>query len=210
MKIYDMAGLPNPERVRMALKEKGAFEKVQFIPVDLLSGVHRGEEFRAINPDATVPCAQLDCGTVLSRCTAIIEYIDGAFDGPSLTGDTPRQRAITHMMNLRAEQGLVDAVGGYFHHATPGLGPELETDQIPEYGHQQYKRAQETMRYFDEVLSDQPYLAGDEFSMADITAFAGLNFAAPAGVEIPDGLENLSKWQQRVADRYAADPSGEA
>lgn len=160
MKIYDVDGFPNPARVRMALAEKGATEKVEFIPVDVMNGEHRREEFLAMNPDATVPCAQLECGTHIGRCTAIIEYIDGAFEGPSLIGDTPRQRAITQMMNLRAEDGLVDAVGAYFHHATDGLGPELETAQLPELGHRGYKRAQATMRYLDGVLADQPYVCG--------------------------------------------------
>ena len=203
MKVYDLEGLPNPDRVRMALKEKNAIDAVEFVPVDLFGGEHRGEAFRAKNPDATIPAAELEDGTVLSRCSAIIEYIDGAFDGPSLIGNTPKQRAVTQMMNLRAEQGLVDAVGGYFHHATEGLGPELETDQVPEYGHQQYQKAQATMRLFDDVLATQPYLAGESFTMADITAFAGLSFATPAGVEIPAGLDNLQDWRDRVAARYA-------
>jgi glutathione S-transferase len=105
------------------------------------------------------------------------------------------------MMNLRAEAGLVDAVGAYFHHATPGLGPQLETHQLPDWGRKQRARAQDTMRYLDGVLASQPYLAGDSFSMADITAFAGLAFADFAGVEIPDGLFNLNSWRSRVASR---------
>lgn len=204
MKIYDVEGFPNPARVRMALAEKNASEQVEFIPVDVMGGEHRDAAFRARNPDATVPCAELECGTYIGRSTAIIEYIDGAYDGPSLIGDTPKQRAITQMMNLRAEEGLVDAVGSYFHHATDGLGPELETDQLPAMGQRGYTRAQSTMRYLDDVLGEQDYLAGDGFTMADITAFAGLAFADFAKVEIPAGLDNLRNWRERVADRYVA------
>jgi len=121
MKIYDVEGFPNPARVRIALAEKGATQSVEFHSVDVMGGEHRTEAFKAKNPDATVPYAELDCGTCISQCTAITEYIDGTFDGPSLIGDTPKQRAKTQMMNLRAESGLVDAVGAYFHHATPDL-----------------------------------------------------------------------------------------
>lgn len=202
MKIYDVEGFPNPARVRMALAEKGASDSVEFIPVDVMAGEHRSPEFTAKNPDATVPCAQLDCGTAIGRCTAITEYIDGAFDGPSLIGDTPRQRAITQMMNLRAEEGLVDAVGAYFHHATEGLGPDLETNQLPELGERGYAKAQSTMRYLNTVLADQSYIAGDIFTMADITAFAGLAFADFAKVEVPGDLANLRSWRERVAARY--------
>jgi len=202
MRIYDVEGFPNPARVRMALAEKGADALVEFVPIDVMGGEHREEAFTAKNPDATVPCAELECGTHIGRCTAIIEYIDGAFEGPSLIGETPKQRALTQMMNLRAEEGLVDAVGAYFHHATEGLGPELETNQLPEYGKRGYATAQSTMRYLDTVLADQPYLAGEAYTMADITAFAGLAFADFAKVEVPVELTNLSAWRERVAARY--------
>lgn len=201
MKIHDIEGFPNPARVRIALAEKGATDKVEFCPVDVMAGEHRSEAFKAKNPDATVPYLELECGTCISQCTAITEYVDGAFEGPSLMGDTPKQRAVTQMMNLRAEAGLVDAVGAFFHHATPGLGPQLETNQLPEWGERQKIRAQATMRYLDDVLAKQPYLAGDAFTMADITAFAGLAFADFAKVAIPDGLANLAAWRDRVAAR---------
>lgn len=204
MKIYDVEGFPNPARVRMALAEKGALNQVEFIAVDVMAGAHRTPEFRAKNPDATVPFAELDCGTCISRCTAITEYIDGRFAGPSLIGDTPKQRAVTHMMNLRAEAGLVDAVGAYFHHATPGLGPVLETSQIPEWGLKGRDNAMATMRYLNDVLSNQPYLAGDQFSMADITAYAGLAFADFAKIAIPDDLPHLAAWRARIAARPSA------
>jgi len=201
MKIYDVEGFPNPARVRIALAEKGASEQVEFHAVDLMGGEHRTDAFKAKNPDATVPYAELECGTCISQCTAITEYVDGAFEGPSLIGDTPKQRAVTQMMNLRAESGLVDAVGAYFHHATPGLGPDLETYQNAEWGEKKKETAQNTMRYLDSVLAKSDYLAGGEFSMADITAFAGLAFADFAKVDIPEGLDNLQAWRSKVASR---------
>lgn len=201
MKIYETEGFPNPARVRIALAEKNASDKVDFIPVDVMAGEHRSESFRAKNPDATVPYAELPCGTCISQCTAITEYIDGAFDGPSLIGNTPTERAHTQMMNLRAESGLVDAVGAYFHHATPGLGPKLETYQNAEWGMKKKETAQNTMRYLDTVLSTSDYLTGENFSMADITAFAGLAFADFAEVEIPEGLTHLQGWRAKVAAR---------
>lgn len=201
MKIYETDGFPNPARIRIALAEKGATDEVEFIPVDVMGGEHRTAAFKAKNPDATVPYAELDCGTCIAQCTAITEYIDGAFDGPSLIGNTPKQRAKTQMMNLRAESGLLDAVGAYFHHATPGLGPELETYQNAEWGMKKKDTALNTMRYLDGVLENTDYIAGDQFSMADITAFAGLAFADFAKVDIPSELSNLLSWRERVAAR---------
>ncbi len=201
MKIYDIEGFPNPARVRIALAEKGVADKVEFIPVDVMGGEHRTAEFKAKNPDAVVPCLELADGSYISQCNAITEYIDAEFDGPSLTGETPKERAQISMMNLRAENGLLNAVGTYFHHATPGLGPDLETYQCAEWGNKQKEVAGNTMAYLDSVLAENEYLAGDSFSMADITAFAGLAFADFAKIEIPGSLTNLLTWRAKVAAR---------
>lgn len=201
MKVYDVEGFPNPARIRIALAEKGATDKVEFIPVDVMGGEHRSDAFKAKNPDAVVPCLELDDGSYIGQCNAITEFIDAEFDGPSLTGQTAKERAKISMMNLRAENGLLNAVGAYFHHATTGLGPELETFQCAEWGNKQKEVAENTMAYLDSVLADEDYLAGDAFSVADITAFAGLAFADFAKVEIPATLENLQEWRARVAAR---------
>ena len=201
MKIYDVEGFPNPARIRIALAEKGASDKVEFIPVDVMGGEHRTPEFKAKNPDAVVPCLELEDGSHIAQCNAITEYIDATFDGPSLTGVTAKERAHISMMNLRAENGLLNAVGTYFHHATPGLGPDLETYQCAEWGNKQREVAESTMAYLDSVLAENEYLAGETFSMADITAFAGLAFADFAKVEIPESLANLKAWRARMAAR---------
>jgi len=80
------------------------------VPFDVMGGGHRTETVKSRNPDATVPCLELADGSHISQCNAITEYIDGHFEGPSLTGTTPKQRAQISMMNLRAENGLFNAV----------------------------------------------------------------------------------------------------
>ncbi|MEJ6392983.1 glutathione S-transferase [Gymnodinialimonas sp. 2305UL16-5] len=201
MKIYDVDGFPNPVRVRIALAEKSVTDQVEFIHVDVMGGEHRSDAFKAKNPDAVVPCLELDDGSYISQCNAITEYLDAAFDGPSLTGKTPEDRGKIAMMNLRAENGLLNAVGAYFHHATPGLGPDLERDQCAVWGHKQKIVARDTMAYLNSVLADHAYLAGEDFSIADITAFAGLAFADLSKVDIPENLTHLLAWRAKVAAR---------
>jgi glutathione S-transferase len=162
MKIYDCNGFPNPARVRIALAEKGATGKVQFVPVDVMGGEHRSPAFKAKNPGAAVPVLELDDGTAISECTAITEYIDHAFEGIPLTGKTAKERAVVHMMQRRAETGV---------------------------------------RYFDQVLASQPFVAGDAFSMADITVFAGLAFADFAKLDIPSECSHLGAWRARMGQR---------
>ena len=110
-------GFPNPARVRIALAEKGAADAFEFVPIDVFGGEHRTKAFRFKKPDASVPCLELADRSFISQSTAIIEYIDGSFEGESLTGKSPKERAQISMMNLRVESGLMNAVGAYFHHA---------------------------------------------------------------------------------------------
>ncbi|MEE4191597.1 MAG: glutathione S-transferase [Halieaceae bacterium] len=201
MKIYDVADFPNPARVRIALAEKNATDQVTFVPVDVMGGEHRTEDFRARNPAAGVPVLELDDGTFIAESTAITEYIDNHFQGISLTGTGARERAVVHMMQRRAEAMVIDAVGAYFHHATDGLGPELETYQNKEWGEKQRETAINGFRYFDTVLGASAFVAGDNFSMADITLFCGLGFADFAGIEIPAELVNLAAWREKIAAR---------
>lgn len=201
MTIYDTEGFPNPAPVRTALAEMGATGKVEFVPVDVMSGEHRTDAVKQKNPDAVVPCLELEDGTQISRCTAITEYIDGIFDGPPLTGTTPKNRAQICMMSLRAGSGLLNVVGYYVHHATEGLGPDLEIDQCVECRNEHKVVAAQILAYLDDVLAKNDYLAGDAFSVADILAFAGFAFADVAKVHIPANLQNLTAWRAKVAAR---------
>ena len=201
MKIYEATGFINPARVRIALGEKNAVSQAEFIEVDVMGGEHRLPEFVAKNPSASVPVLELEDGTTIAECTAITEYIDHTFSGISLTGQTAKERAVIHMMQRRAEQNLLDAVGLYFHNATPGLGKELEIYQNKEWGEKQKNKAIARMYYFNGILAQQKFVAGNDFTMADITVYMGLAFADFAKIQIPVECRNLAAWRDLVAQR---------
>ncbi|MGY6163920.1 glutathione S-transferase [Paraburkholderia strydomiana] len=207
MKIFDMPGFPNPLRIRIVLAEKRLASQVEFVKVDLPAAEHKQDAFLAINPTGTVPVLQLDDGAYISECTAITEYLDNLDGNPALTGRSPKEKAVVHMMQKRAESELIDAVGIYFHHATPGLGPALQAHKSPEWegrrewGERSRDKAVAGMRYFDKVLATQPYVAGESFSMADITVWAGLLFAGFAKIPIPEDCTALLNWRQQVGER---------
>jgi glutathione S-transferase len=206
MKIYDRSGFPNPARIRIVLAEKGLDQQIEFVSVDLIGAEHKQAPFLAKNPSGVLPVLELDDGTLISESTAITEYLDNLDGNPTLTGKTPREKAMIHMMQRRAEADLLDAVGNYFHNATPGLGPILQVYKNPEWidrrawGEQQRDKALAGMKYFDTVLKSAPYVAGDAFSMADITVFAGLMFADAAGISIPEEYVSLAAWRAKVAE----------
>lgn len=159
------------------------------------------------NPTGVVPVLELDDGTWISECVAITEYLDNLDGNPTLTGKTPREKAMIHMMEKRADDQLIDAVGIYFHHATPGLGRRLQAHKSPdwagrkEWGERNRDKFVQGMTYFDKVLRTQPYVAGDQFSMADITVLASLMHGDYAQIPVPAECNALAAWRLKVEAR---------
>lgn len=201
MKIYDFKGFPNPARVRLALAEKGLQDDVEFVHVDVPSGEHRKPAFLEKNPSGVVPVLELADGTILSECTAITEYLDHAAGEPTLTGRSAKERGVIHMVQRKVEDGLMEAVGNYFHYATDGLGPDIELYQNKDFGERRRTVALNTMAWIDARLADNDYLAGDHLTVADITAFAGFAFADFAGIATPTEFANIAAWKERMNAR---------
>ena len=201
MKIHDWHTGPYPARVRIAVAEKGLHSQVTFVSVNLRKGEHKRPEFLAKNYSGTLPVLELEDGTFIAECTAITEYLDSLVGNPTLTGTTPREKGVIHMMSRRSELEVLDAISVYFHHATPGLGPDVEIYQNPDWGLRQRDRALRGMRYFDQVLRRQPFVAGEAFSMADITLIGGLIFAELVKLPVPAECDALEAWYARMQAR---------
>lgn len=201
MKIYDWFDGPYPARVRIALAEKALLAKIDFVPVNLWTGEHKKPEFLAINYSGTLPVLELEDGTLIAECTAITQYLDTQDGNPLLTGQTPLEQGVIHMMTKRAEIEFLDAVSVYFHHATPGLGPEVELYQNAEWGAMMGEKAVRGMRYFDNLLKSRLFVAGDKFSMADIAVLGGMIFASLVKLEVPEECVALKAWYAKIQER---------
>ena len=133
MKIHDREGTPNAARIRIVVAEKGLEHQVEFISVDLIAAEQKSAAFLAMNPIGKTPVLVLDDGLVLSECTAITEYLDNLDGNPTLTGSTPREKAVIHMMQRRVEMLVLEPIDDYFHYGTPGLGKALRPWRMPEW-----------------------------------------------------------------------------
>lgn len=204
MKVYEFSAFPNPYRVRIALAEKGLTKQVEFVQINVPKGEHRQAAFLAKNPAGQVPILELDDGTIIAECAAITEYLDHLTGEPVLTGQTPKERAVIHMTQRRIEANLLDAATTYFHHATAGLGPEIEDDQNKDWGEKQKERAIATLAQLNRKLAQQPYMAGDRFSVADITAMAALAFVGAINVAPAEDATHLKAWHELVNARPSA------
>jgi glutathione S-transferase len=207
MKIYDTPGFPNPARIRIVLGEKGLESQIEFVKVDLFNAEHHQAPFLAKNPTGTVPILELDDGTFISESIAITQYLDNLDGQPTLTGRTPKEKAVIQMMQKRADDQLIDGIGVFFHHATPGLGDTNKAHKSAEWvlrkewGAKHGEKARNGMAYFNDVLKSHAYVAGDAFSVADITVFCALIHGDYAGLNVPADHTALIEWRARVAER---------
>ncbi len=198
MKILDERRAPNPRRVRVFLAKKGIH--APFEQVDIMSGAHKSADFAELNPIQRVPVLILNDGTALSESMAICRYFEAVQPDPPLFGRTPIEIGVIEMWNRRAELNFFRTVTHYFRHTHPAMA-HLEVPQIPAWAEANKPRVTEIIRIFDKKLSAAPYLAGENFSVADITAMIATDFMKPARLSIPDEALHFKRWYSDVSSR---------
>ena len=201
MKIFEQARAPNPRRVRIFLAEKGiemAYEQVSLADLE-----HKTEQFTSLNPFRAVPVLVLDDDTVIAESMAICRYFEDLQPEPRLMGATPLEKATIEMWARRVELELLYRVAQCFRHLHPAMA-ELEKPQVPDWGEANRPRVLATLKILDEVLQSRDYLAGDRYSVADITALVAIDFMKPARIERPTELKALARWYEAVAARPSA------
>lgn len=207
MKFYDCKTAPSPRRVRVYLSEKNI--ELETIQVDLANGEQFGEAFRRVNPDCAVPVLQLDDGTCISEVLAICSYIEALHPEPTMFGTTPEEHAAVLMWNAKVEQQGLWPMADAFRNSAKGLvdkalpGPDAYA-QIPELADRGRQRVARFQTRLEERLADNEFVAGNFFSLADITAMIFLDFSAWIKLGTPEGAENLQRWYGTVSGRPSA------
>lgn len=203
MKLYVTPRAPNPRRVTMFMAEKG-LTGIELVAVDINAHEHRSDAYRGLNPLTTVPTLQLDDGRTLSESRAICTWLEGQHPEPNLMGHNADERAFIEMADRRAEWYLMVPIAQVIRHTHPGLAA-LEQPQFADYGQAQMAKVRDYAARFDQLLQTQAWMAGERFTVADITAFCALEFArlmkfSPKA----EGLMALQAWRDRVAERPSA------
>jgi glutathione S-transferase len=204
MKLTISTHAPNPRRVTMFIAEKG-IQGIEQVVIDLNTKEHKSAAFLALNPLGTVPVLELDDGRILCETIAICTYLDGLYPEHNLMGSSFEERAFITMADRRVELNLFAKIADAVRHCHPGLAV-LEQPQFPEFGQSQGQKMREVAKWLDGVLATQPFVAGDRFTVADITAFCGLEFARGLMRFRPglEGMPHLQAWRDRIADRPSA------
>ncbi|HUO55179.1 MAG TPA: glutathione S-transferase [Rhodoblastus sp.] len=201
MKLYDSPVAPNPRRVRIFLAEKGIAVPTE--TVDLARLEQKDPGFAAINPLQRIPVLVLDSGEILSESVAICRYFEELQPEPPLFGRDPLEKARVEMWQRRAELEFFFPIALAFRHSHPAM-VEMEKPQIPQLVELNRPRAIAFARFLDSELANRPFLAGDAFSIADITALVAADFARPARVAFPDELTHFARWRAEVSARPSA------
>jgi glutathione S-transferase len=200
VKLYDSTFAPNPRRVRIFLAEKGV--EVPVVQVDIGKAENRRPEFRAKNPMAGVPVLELEDGRFVAESVAICRYFEETHPDPPLMGVDPEDRAIVEMWNRRMELEIMRRATDAFRNTHEFFKGRIT--QVPEYGELRAREAPEKLAWLDEELADRDFVAGDRFSIADITALVGIDFGRVVGLRVQPEHKNLSRWYEAVSSRPSA------
>jgi glutathione S-transferase len=201
MKLYDNVRAPNPRRVRIYLAEKGL--EVPTVQVDLLKREQKSDAFRRKNSLGSIPVLELDDGTCIAESVAICRYLEELHPAPPLFGRSAVERAQVEMWNRRIELGLLVPVGQVWIHGSP-LTAKI-VPQVPAAAEFNRGVVARFLAWLDRELEGRAFLAGDAYSVADVTALCTLDFATGlVGIPVDPALENVARWHAAVSGRPSA------
>lgn len=202
MLFYDAANpAPNPRRVRIFLVEKNL--KVPTELLSIVAGEHKKPEFLAVNPLGQIPALKLDDGDVITESLSICRFFEALNPDPPMFGKGPKGVAEVDMWVRRVELRLMVPVGMVWMHTHP-FTARVVVPQYTEFGESNRPRVIAAMRYFDESLAGRNWLAGKDYTIADITLLTTIDFAIFIGIAIPDDMPNLTAWHERASARPSA------
>ena len=207
MKLYDYSGAPNPRRVRVFLAEKGV--DVETVQVNIFEKENLSPEFEAVNPRRIVPSLVLDDGTLIDESLAICRYFEATHPEPALFGTTAKEQGVIESWARRIEQDGFSQAAYVIRNENPrfvdrAVAGLTDCPQIPELT----ERGRKGLSAFYVTLNDQlaksQYVAGDNYSVADITAMCAVDFGEFVGVAVPSHLTALASWRERMAARESS------
>ncbi len=207
MKLYDLPGPPSPRRVRVFLAEKGI--DIEIVPVNIREGEHLNDAYKAINNRCTIPALEMDDGTVLTEGDAILRYLEEKFPEKPLFGNTPEERGVVnnwlHISDVDGFVAVAEAIrNSNERFAGRAITGPRNADQIPALAERGLARIGYYFEDLDKQLEGRSYIAGDTYTVADISALIVVDFAKMVGQDIPASCANVARWHADVSARPSA------
>jgi glutathione S-transferase len=201
MKLYNSNLAPSPRRVRIFLAEKGV--SIPHVEVDLAKLEHKTSKFAGLNPFETIPILELDDGARIAETIAICRYVEALWPEPNLFGSSALEQAMIEMWQRQLELRLLLPIAQVVRHSHPKMA-EMENPQVPDWAAVNRPKALHAMEIVDTALRDRPFIAGDRFTVADITGLVALDFAKSGRIAIPPELVHLNRWHAALKARPSA------
>jgi len=204
LKLYDVTVAPNPRRVRIFAAEKDI--DLELVPVNMMAGEHKESEFLEKHPSGKIPVLETDDGQYIAESVAICRYLEAVHPEPNLFGATPYELGRIEMHNRILELEFWTQIGVSWVNgpvvAKMAAGRFKQNEAAKEASDANVHRFYQRM---DTELRDRSYMAGDRFTVADITALSGVDFAkGSVGLSPAENLSNLWDWHERMTARPSA------
>ncbi len=198
MKLLENSLTPSAVRVAIFLKELGI--EIERVQVDTKGAENRTESFLEKAPNGQIPVLELDDGTHICESVAICRYFDATNPNElALFGRTPLEQAQVEMWHRIVElQGVVPAFQA-FRNLT-GFFSDRE-NCVKAWGEESRDRLASFLPVVDKQLGKTQWIAGEHFSIADITLWVLCGFLGRLELNIDDSLTNLKRWHQQMAQR---------
>lgn len=198
MKLYDTPRAPNPRRVRLFMLEKG-IDDVEIVPVSLLEGAHKQPDYLAKAGLANVPMLEMDDGTCITESLAICRYLESLYPEPNLMGRDPKETAVIEMWTRRVEMMVATPLMMAVRHLHPALG--VLEKQNPAIGEANTESGTRALKLIDRRLSESEWIAADRLTIADIVAFASIDFARMIKFRPPAEMTHVGRWLEAMNAR---------
>ncbi len=201
MLLYHDPRAPNPRRVRVFLAEKGvAYDTIEVLIADK---AHQTPEFRKKNPIALLPVLELADGRVLRESMAICRYLEEIYPEPNLMGTDAWERAQIEMWNRHAELELLWPITQIFRNTHKFWQGRIK--QTPDFAELMREHVTERLEWLEAEMTKRLFMAGDRFTVADITAMCALDFGKVSNIRLaPEAHPQLVAWHERVSERPSA------
>ncbi|MCY4426307.1 MAG: glutathione S-transferase family protein [Halieaceae bacterium] len=203
MKLYTYAAAPNARRLHLFMDYKGI--ELETEEVDLRSRQQHCEPYASINPLRTIPALLLDDASLLTEVIAQVDYLESLYPEKPLLGRDALERAMIlnwdHYLHL---SGLV-TVANIFRNTSSAFAGRaqtgsLELEQIPALAERGKLQLEDFWPRLETRLAQSEWVAGDNFSFADIDLCCVVEFAAWVEAGIPEDAGRLQAWHQRALD----------
>ena len=201
MLLYHDPTALNPRRVRIFLAEKGvAYDTIE---VSIAKGANLTDDYRKKNPISLLPVLELSDGRILRESMAICRFLEEEHPQPNLFGADTWERAQIEQWNRHAELQLLIPIAQVFRNTHAFWQSRIK--QAPDFGEIMREQVAARLEWFERELGRRTFIAGDRFTVADITALCAIDFGRISKIRLdPATQPNLSAWHQRVSTRPSA------